>query len=98
MVSGYFFATLATEGLFSVALHPYSGIGSLSATVARALRFPTLARIGEAHGCSAAAVALAWGIRSGNVFAIPESGSGAANSFADKRAILCNERCVLAVL
>ena len=39
------------------------------------LRDPTLARIGEAHGCSAAAVALAWSIRSGNVFAIPESGS-----------------------
>jgi diketogulonate reductase-like aldo/keto reductase len=31
--------------------------------------------MGEAHGCSAAAVALAWSIRSGNVFAIPESGS-----------------------
>jgi diketogulonate reductase-like aldo/keto reductase len=36
---------------------------------------PTLARIGAAHGCSAAAVALAWAIRSGNVIAIPESGS-----------------------
>jgi diketogulonate reductase-like aldo/keto reductase len=35
---------------------------------------PTLARIGAAHGCSAAAVALAWVIRSGNVIAIPESG------------------------
>lgn len=35
----------------------------------------TLARIGAAHGCSAAAVALAWVIRSGNVIAIPESGS-----------------------
>ncbi|HUL47085.1 MAG TPA: aldo/keto reductase [Steroidobacteraceae bacterium] len=34
-----------------------------------------LARIGAAHGCSAAAVALAWVIRSGNVIAIPESGS-----------------------
>jgi diketogulonate reductase-like aldo/keto reductase len=38
---------------------------------------PTLARIGAAHGCSAAAVALAWVIRSGNVIAIPESGSPA---------------------
>ena len=38
---------------------------------------PTLARIGEAHGCSATAVALAWAIRSGNVIAIPESGSAA---------------------
>jgi diketogulonate reductase-like aldo/keto reductase len=39
------------------------------------LHDPTLARIGAAHGCSAAAVALAWAIRSGNVIAIPESGS-----------------------
>jgi diketogulonate reductase-like aldo/keto reductase len=36
---------------------------------------PTLAQIGAAHQCSAAAVALAWVIRSGNVIAIPESGS-----------------------
>jgi diketogulonate reductase-like aldo/keto reductase len=35
----------------------------------------TLAKIGAAHGCSAAAVALAWVIRSGSVIAIPESGS-----------------------
>jgi diketogulonate reductase-like aldo/keto reductase len=34
-----------------------------------------LAQIGTIHGCSAAAVALAWVIRSGNVIAIPESGS-----------------------
>jgi diketogulonate reductase-like aldo/keto reductase len=34
----------------------------------------TLAQIGATHGCSAAAVALAWVIRNGNVFAIPESG------------------------
>jgi diketogulonate reductase-like aldo/keto reductase len=33
------------------------------------------AQIGTLHGCSAAAVALAWVIRSGNVIAIPESGS-----------------------
>jgi diketogulonate reductase-like aldo/keto reductase len=39
------------------------------------LRDATLARIGAAHGCSAAAVALAWAIRSGMVIAIPESGS-----------------------
>jgi len=38
---------------------------------------PTLARIGAAHGCSASGVALAWAIRSGNVIAIPESGSAA---------------------
>ncbi len=37
----------------------------------------TLATIGAAHGCSAAAVALAWVIRDGNVIAIPESGSPA---------------------
>lgn len=37
----------------------------------------TLAQIGAAHGCSAAAVALAWVIRSGQVIAIPESGSPA---------------------
>jgi diketogulonate reductase-like aldo/keto reductase len=39
------------------------------------LRDPTLIGIGAAHGCSAAPVALAWAIRSGNVIAIPESGS-----------------------
>ena len=39
------------------------------------VREPTLAEIGAAHGCSAAA--LAWAIRSGNVIAIPESGSAA---------------------
>jgi diketogulonate reductase-like aldo/keto reductase len=39
------------------------------------VRFASLARIGAAHGCSAAAVALAWTIRSGNVIAIPKSGS-----------------------
>ena len=38
---------------------------------------PTLVRIGAAHDCSAAAVALAWIIRSGKVIAIPESGSAA---------------------
>ena len=39
------------------------------------LRDPTLARVGAAHGCSAAAVALAWTIRGNHVIAIPESGS-----------------------
>ncbi len=37
----------------------------------------TLTQIGAAYGCSAAAVALAWVIRSGSVIAIPESGSPA---------------------
>ena len=35
----------------------------------------TLARIGAVYGCSPAAVALSWVIRSGDVIAIPESGS-----------------------
>jgi len=35
----------------------------------------TLAQVGTIHECSASAVALAWVIRSGNVIAIPESGS-----------------------
>ena len=52
----------------------YSPLGGPGASL---LRDPTLARIGAAHGCSAAAVALAWTIRSGNVIAIPESGSAA---------------------
>ena len=39
------------------------------------LRGTTLERIGAARGCSTAAVALAWAIRSGNLIAIPESGS-----------------------
>jgi len=39
------------------------------------VRDPTLAAIAAAHGCSPAAVALAWVIRSGRVIAIPESGS-----------------------
>jgi diketogulonate reductase-like aldo/keto reductase len=37
----------------------------------------TLTQIGAAHGCSPAAVALAWVVRSGNVIAIPEAGSPA---------------------
>jgi diketogulonate reductase-like aldo/keto reductase len=50
----------------------YSPLGGPGASL---LRDPTLARIGAAHDCSAAAVALAWTMRSGNVIAIPESGS-----------------------
>jgi diketogulonate reductase-like aldo/keto reductase len=52
----------------------YSSLGGGGASL---LHDPTLARIGAAHSCSAAAVALAWTIRSGNVIAIPESGSAA---------------------
>ena len=50
----------------------YSPLGGAGASL---LRDSTLARVGAAHGCSAAAVALAWTIRNGNVIAIPESGS-----------------------
>src|SRR5262249_8445774 len=50
----------------------YSPLGGHGASL---LRDPTRASIGAARGCSAAAVALAWTIRSGNVIAIPESGS-----------------------
>jgi diketogulonate reductase-like aldo/keto reductase len=50
----------------------YSPLGGDSGTL---VRDPTLTRIGTAHNCSAAAVALAWTIRSGKVIAIPESGS-----------------------
>jgi diketogulonate reductase-like aldo/keto reductase len=50
----------------------YSPLGGASSTL---LRDPTVARIGAAHGCSPAAVALAWTLRDGNVIAIPESGN-----------------------
>jgi diketogulonate reductase-like aldo/keto reductase len=50
----------------------YSPLGGSGASL---LRDPTLASIGAARGCSAAAVALAWAIRNGGVIAIPESGS-----------------------
>ncbi len=50
----------------------YSPLGGPGASL---LRDPTLARIAAAHGCAAAAVALAWTIRNGDVIAIPGSGS-----------------------
>ena len=50
----------------------YSPLGGASSTL---LRDPTLAQIGAAHGCSPAAVALAWTLRDGNVIAIPKSGN-----------------------
>ena len=50
----------------------YSPLGGLGASL---LHDAVLGRVAAAHGCSAAAVALAWTIRSGNVIAIPESGS-----------------------
>ena len=54
-----------------MAYSPLGGPGNL------VVRDATPARIGSAHGCSAAAVALAWVIRDGNVIAIPESGAPA---------------------
>ena len=57
------------HGMPVMAYSPLGGHGG------NLLRDPTLARIAAAHGCSAAAVALAWAIRSGHVIAIPESGS-----------------------
>jgi diketogulonate reductase-like aldo/keto reductase len=54
-----------------MAYSPLGGPGNLI------VRDRTLAQIGAAHGCSAAAVALAWVIRNGNVLAIPESGNPA---------------------
>jgi diketogulonate reductase-like aldo/keto reductase len=55
-------------------LMAYSPLGGPDSSL---LRDPTLARIGAAHDCSAAAVALAWIIRGGKIIAIPESGSAA---------------------
>ena len=59
----------AQHGMPVMAYSPLGGAG------ARLLSDPALARIAAAHSCSAAAVALAWTIRNGNVIAIPESGS-----------------------
>jgi len=67
------------HGMPVMAYSPQGGEG------AKLLRDPTLARIGASRGCSAAAIALAWAIRGGNVIAIPESGSAAhvkENAFA----------------
>ena len=56
----------------SMPVMAYSPLGGLGASL---LGDPHLGPIAAAHGCSAAAVALAWTIRSGHVIAIPESGS-----------------------
>ena len=58
----------------SMPVMAYSPLGGPTASL---LGDPSLLRIAAAHACSAAAVALAWTIRSGNVIAIPESGSAA---------------------
>jgi len=58
----------------NVPVMAYSPLGGDNNLV---VRDSTLAQIGAAHQCSAAAVALAWVLRSGKVIAIPESGSPA---------------------
>jgi diketogulonate reductase-like aldo/keto reductase len=58
----------------SMPVMAYSPLGGPGASL---LGDANLGRIAAAHACSAAAVALAWTIRSGNVIAIPESGSAA---------------------
>jgi len=63
----------------------YSVLGDAGASL---LRDPTLARIGAAHGSSAAAVALASTIRHGNVIEIPESGAGRASTGEPSRSHL----------
>ena len=56
----------------SMPVMAYSPLGGPGASL---LGDPIVGRIAAAHACSAAAVALAWTIRNGNVIAIPESGS-----------------------
>jgi diketogulonate reductase-like aldo/keto reductase len=55
-----------------VAVMAYSPLGGPGTAL---LGNPALARIGAAHNCSPAAIALAWTMRGGHVIAIPESGS-----------------------
>lgn len=50
----------------------YSPLGGGASSL---VRDPELAKVGAQRGITAAAVALAWVVRSGNVIAIPESGS-----------------------
>lgn len=59
------------HGIPVMAYSPLGGPG------AKLLRDKRLEQIGSQHGCTAAAVALAWAIRSGDVIAIPESGTAA---------------------
>ena len=59
----------ARHGIPVMAYSPLGGAG------AGLLRDPTLTQIAAARGCSAAAIALTWTIRSGKVIAIPEAGS-----------------------
>jgi diketogulonate reductase-like aldo/keto reductase len=54
---------------------PIIAYSPLGGPDSRLLSDPTLARIGAARCCSAAAIALAWTVRTGKVIAIPESGA-----------------------
>jgi diketogulonate reductase-like aldo/keto reductase len=56
---------------------PVMAYSPLGGENSRLITDHALAQIGAAHGCSAAAIALAWAVRRGNVIAIPESGSPA---------------------
>jgi diketogulonate reductase-like aldo/keto reductase len=56
---------------------PVMAYSPLGGENSRLITDQTLVQIGAAHGCSATAIALAWAVRSGNVIAIPESGSPA---------------------
>jgi len=56
---------------------PVMAYSPLGGDNSRLITDHTLVQIGAAHGCSAAAIALAWAVRSGNVIDIPESGSPA---------------------
>jgi diketogulonate reductase-like aldo/keto reductase len=56
---------------------PVMGYSPLGGDNNLVIRDPLLEQIAAAHNCSAAAVALAWVIRNGNVIAIPESGVSA---------------------
>ena len=50
---------------------PVMAYSPLGGENSRLITDHTLAQIGAAHGCSAAAIALAWAVRGGNVIAIP---------------------------
>jgi len=54
---------------------PVMAYSPLGGENSRLITDRALAQIGAAHGCSAATVALAWAVRSGNIVAIPEAGS-----------------------
>ena len=61
----------AAHKMPAMAYSPLGGEGNL------VVGNSTLAQVAASHNCGAAAIALAWVIRGGNVIAIPESGSPA---------------------